>query len=40
VAVQADETDVSKVEAILDRRPSRDWRAHREEYSGTGWQPR
>jgi hypothetical protein len=39
VAVQADETDIPKVEAILDRRPSRDWREHREEYSSSGWQP-
>jgi len=39
VAVQADEADIPKVEAILDRRPSRDWRAHREEYSASGWQP-
>ena len=39
VAVQADEADIPKVEAILDRRPSRDWREHREEYSSSGWQP-
>src|SRR6476469_6282801 len=39
VAVQADEADIPKIEAILDRRPSRDWREHREEYSSSGWQP-
>ena len=39
VSVQADEADVPKVEAILDRRATADWRTRREQYSSTGWQP-
>ena len=39
VSVQADEADVPKVEAILDRRATADWRTRRDQYSSTGWQP-
>ena len=39
VSVQVDEVDVPKVEAILDRRATADWRTRQEEYSSTGWQP-
>jgi hypothetical protein len=39
VSVRADEEDVSRVEAILDRRQTTDWRARRDEYSASGWQP-
>ena len=39
VSVQADETDVPKVEAILDRRVTADWRTRRDQYTTSGWQP-
>ena len=39
VSVRADETDIPRVEAILDRRPTTDWRARRDEYTAGGWQP-
>jgi len=39
VSVRADETDIPRIEAILDRRPTIDWRARREEYAAGGWQP-
>jgi hypothetical protein len=39
VSVRADEADVPRVEAILDRRPTTDWRARRDEYTASGWQP-
>lgn len=39
VSVRADEEDVSRVEAILDRRQTTDWQARRDEYSASGWQP-
>ena len=38
VSVQADEADVPKVEAILDRRATADWRTRREQYTTSGWQ--
>jgi len=39
VSVRADEADIPRIEAILDRRPTTDWRARRDEYSAAGWQP-
>ena len=39
VSVQADEVDVPKVEAILDRRVTADWRTRRDQYTTSGWQP-
>ena len=39
VSVQAEEVDVPKVEAILDRRTTADWRTRREQYATSGWQP-
>ena len=38
ISVQADETDVPKVEAILDRRVTADWRTRRDQYTTSGWQ--
>jgi hypothetical protein len=39
VSVRADEADVPRVEAILDHRSTTDWRARRDEYTASGWQP-
>ncbi|MGN6671980.1 MAG: hypothetical protein ACTHMA_01690, partial [Thermomicrobiales bacterium] len=39
VSVRADETDIPRIEAILDRRATTDWRARRDEYTAGGWQP-
>jgi hypothetical protein len=39
VSVKAEDVDIPRVEAILDRRPSRDWRARRDEYVAGGWSP-
>jgi hypothetical protein len=39
VSVRADDTDIPRIEAILDRRPTTDWRARRDEYTAGGWQP-
>ena len=39
VSVRADEADIPRIEAILDRRATTDWRARRDEYSAGGWQP-
>jgi hypothetical protein len=39
VSVRADETDIPSVEAILDRRPTANWRARRDEYTAAGWRP-
>jgi hypothetical protein len=39
VSVRADEDDIHRIEAIMDRRPTSDWRARRDEYSAGGWQP-
>ena len=39
VSVQADEDDIPRIEAIMDRRPTTDWRSRRDEYSAAGWQP-
>src|SRR5690348_9359479 len=39
VSVRADDSDIPRIEAILDRRPTTDWRARRDEYTAGGWQP-
>jgi hypothetical protein len=39
VSVQADESDVPAIEAILDRRAAVDWRSRRSEYETSGWKP-
>ena len=39
VSVRAEDSDISRVEAILDRRATTDWRARRDEYTAAGWQP-
>ncbi len=39
VSVRVDDADVPRVEAILDRRSTTDWRARRDEYTAGGWQP-
>lgn len=39
VSVRADEADLPRVEAILDRRPTTDWHTRRDEYTAAGWQP-
>jgi outer membrane lipoprotein SlyB len=39
VSVQAEDVDVPKIEAILDRRTTADWRIRREQYTTSGWHP-
>ena len=39
VSVRADNTDIPRVEAILDRRPATDWPTRRDENTAGGWQP-
>ena len=39
VSVQAEDVDVPRVEEILDRRTTVDWRTRREHYATSGWQP-
>jgi hypothetical protein len=38
VSVRADDADIARVEAILDRRQTTDWRVRRDEYAASGWQ--
>ena len=40
VAVQAEEADLPKVEAIMNSKPSRDWQTLRDEYRRSGWEPK
>jgi len=39
VVVRAEEADIPRIEMILDHKPSRPWRAHREEFVANGWTP-
>ena len=39
VSVRGNDADIPRIEAILDRRPSRNWRERRDEYAAGGWAP-
>jgi len=39
VSVRGNDADIPRIEAILDRRPSRNWRERRDEYTAGGWAP-